>query len=120
MTLRRGEGWSHVDLFGGRGEVQVWSLMERVSGPFTAVLSCELAPGGSVGRHRQQECPEVVIGLEGSGRATVNGAPQPLEPGAVVYLPFGAILALENLSAAEPLRYLIIKAREVADAPDAP
>jgi quercetin dioxygenase-like cupin family protein len=100
-----------TDLFGGTGEVSVWDLLAgRVAAPFGAVLACELAPGGSVGRHRQQELPEVVIGLEGDGEATVDGEVAPLGPGDVVHLRLGAVLSIHNRSAERPLRYLIVKA----------
>jgi quercetin dioxygenase-like cupin family protein len=98
-------------LFGGRGEVRVWNLLAEQAEPFTAALWCELAPGGSVGPHVQQEFPELIIGLSGHGQASVNGEPRDLEPGQSVFLPLGAVLALENRSPAEPLRYLIVKAR---------
>jgi quercetin dioxygenase-like cupin family protein len=101
-----------ADLFGGSGEVAVWDLLGgRATPPFGAVLACELAPGGSVGKHRQQELPEVVIGLEGDGEASVNGVAQPLGPGDVAHLPLGAVLAITNRSATAPLRYLIVKAK---------
>lgn len=99
------------NLFGGSGEVRVWNLLGHAAEPFTAVLACELAPGGSVGRHVQQEFPEIVVGLEGDGEAFVNQTPHSLEPGNVVHLPLGSVLALRNRSTDAPLRYLIIKAR---------
>ena len=49
--------------------------------------------------------------LEGRGEATVNGTSQPLEPGMVVRLPLGSVLALRNLDDDQPLAYLIVKAR---------
>ena len=99
-------------LFGGRGAVRVWDLAgnPRVA-PFSAVLACELEPSSSVGKHVQQRDPEIVIVLEGSGTALVGGEARALRPGAVIELPFGVSLALENGSESEPLRYLIIKAR---------
>lgn len=99
------------NLFGGRGDVSVCSLLEGNGAPFTAVLWCELTPGGSVGRHVQQEFPEVVIGLEGDGAATVDGAPYPLGRGDVVHLPLGSVLSIENRSSELTLTYLIVKAR---------
>jgi quercetin dioxygenase-like cupin family protein len=81
------------------------------SGPFTAVLLCELSPGGSVGRHVQEEFPEIVIGLSGDGQTTIDGQARALGPGDTVYLPLGSVLSIENHSAGEPLTYLIVKAR---------
>jgi quercetin dioxygenase-like cupin family protein len=101
----------HTNLFGGVGEVRVVSLLQGASAPFTAVLSCELAPGGSVGAHVQQDDPEVVIGLSGAGEARVNGVVHPLAASHAVYLPLGAALEIVNTSDREPLRYLIVKAR---------
>lgn len=98
-------------LFGGRGAVFVWDLLGAPqAGPFTAVLYCELEPGGSVGRHAQQHYPELVIGLDGEGTAQVDGRSLPLRPGDVVHLPLGAVLAIENRSTELPLCYLIVKA----------
>ena len=101
------------DLFGGRGEVRVTDLLGGLAAPpFSAVLDCELAHGGTVGAHRQQEHPEIVVGQAGEGEAIVDGVVHPLGPGDVVYLPLGSVLALRNRSDAAPLRYLIVKARQ--------
>ena len=99
------------NLFGGNGKVSVCSLLDGDGSPFTAVLWCELTPGGSVGRHVQQEFPEIVVGIEGDGAATVDGAPRSLGPGDVVHLPMGSVLSIENRSGELPLTYLIVKAR---------
>ncbi|HHO52772.1 MAG TPA: cupin domain-containing protein [Deltaproteobacteria bacterium] len=113
MPIERGRPSLRADLFGGSGGVKVWDLLAGVSmEPFTAVLSCELAPAGVVGRHRQEAFPEIVLGLEGDGVANVDGTEQPLGPGDVVWLPLGSFLALRNRSDQSPLRYLIIKARD--------
>lgn len=101
------------DLFGGRGTVKVFNLDPSPMPPFTAALWCELEQGGEVGRHVQEEFPEIVIGLEGHGEASVDGAALPLRPGNVVQLPLGAVLSLRNLSAQAPLRYLILKAQDL-------
>lgn len=101
------------ELFSGRGGVRVWNLAPSRGplAPFTAVLACELEPGGSVGTHVQEHFPEIVVVIEGLGTAHVGGSPRALQPGALVELPLGDTLALENGSETEPLRYLIIKAR---------
>ena len=113
MQLRKGEPRRREDLFGGRGEVLVWNLLTGTSAPpFTAVLSCELAPGGRVGRHRQHEFPEIVIGLGGRGEAHVGELTHFLGPGFVVHLPLGEVMSIVNLSEDEPLRYLIVKAKD--------
>lgn len=112
MRWEKGRGDRREELFGGRGAVSVWNLLgARTAPPFTAVLSCELDPGGSVGRHVQQADPEIVIGLEGDGEATVDEQVWPLGPGDVVHLGHGQVLSITNLSEDAPLRYLIIKAR---------
>lgn len=99
-------------LFGGRGAVHVWDLLGGVGAePFTAVLYCELDPGGSVGRHVQEQYPEIVVGIDGQGEARVDDRPYRLAPGDVVHLPLGSVLAIENRSSDEPLSYLIVKAR---------
>ena len=100
------------NLFGGQGVVRVWDLAPgRALEPFTATLYCELDPGGSVGPHRQEHFPEIVVGLAGRGEARVGGHIQPLEPNQVVHLPRGETLALRNLAGDAPLHYLIIKTR---------
>ncbi len=111
MTMEKGEPSIVSDLFGGQGQVRVWNLLDGSREPFTAVLSCELAPSGSVGRHVQQEFPEIIIGLEGVGEASIDGRPTALRQGDVVYLPLGSVLELANRSDGSPLRYLIVKAR---------
>ena len=100
-----------ANLFGGRGLVRVWSLLGAPAAPFTAVLSCELEAGASVGRHQQEDFAEIVVGLGGTGVATVNDTTHALGPGDVVHLPLGAVLSIANRSADAPLWYLIIKAR---------
>lgn len=110
--ITKGPGDRREALFGGEGAVTVWNLLGRQRAlPFTAVLSCELEPKGSVGAHVQQADPEIVIGVEGEGEASVNGEIHPLRSGDVVFLPLGATLAIDNRADA-PLRYLIIKARQ--------
>jgi len=111
VTIETGTPFVRADLFGGRGEVRVLSLLHGPAEPFTAVLSCELAAGGTVGRHRQEEFPEIVIGLEGDGEATIDDVARSLGPGDVLYLPFGSVLSIANRSDEAPLRYLIVKAR---------
>ena len=112
MRLEKGPSDARTKLFGGEETVTVWNLLGRAAAPpFSAVLSCELDPGGSVGTHVQQQDPEIVIGLEGDGEALVDDEAQPLGPGDVVHLALGSTLAIRNRSEAEPLRYLIIKAR---------
>jgi uncharacterized cupin superfamily protein len=101
----------YTNLFGGTGQVRVWSMLHGAMEPFTAALACELAPGGSVGAHVQQEFPELVIGVAGEGEARVNGVGHALDAFHAVHLPHGATLQIVNRSAHEPLRYLIIKAR---------
>jgi quercetin dioxygenase-like cupin family protein len=112
MSVPEGRPDLRKDLFGGRGAVRVWDLLaQRRAAPFTAALWCELEPGGSVGRHVQEHYPEIVIGLEGSGEAAVDGQWQSLEPGDLVHLPLGSVLELRNRLDDQALRYLIIKAR---------
>jgi len=100
-----------TELFGGKGAVRVWSLVGRPALPFTAVLACELAPNGSVGAHVQEQYPEIVVAVSGSGAVQVNGVERAFNAGAVVELALGQTLAISNGSATEPLRYLIIKAQ---------
>jgi quercetin dioxygenase-like cupin family protein len=98
-------------LFGGSGTVEVWDLLgSQDAGPFRAALACELAPGGSVGTHVQEEYAEIVVGLDGAGTATVGGREIALHAGALCYLALGQTLSICNDSTEAPLRYLIIKA----------
>lgn len=111
MSFGDREPFLREALFGGKGTVRVWDLLGAgEAAPFTAVLGCSLVPGGSVGRHRQDAYPEIVIGLDGDGEAEVDGRVTRLGPGDVVHLPLGSVLALKNCSDREPLRYLIVKA----------
>lgn len=99
------------ELFGGDKAVHVWNWgRDGLVPPFAAVLACELDPGGSVGAHRQEHCPEIVIGLEGTGEVTVDGTSRPLGPGTVINLALGSVLTIANASTEAPLRYLIVKA----------
>lgn len=111
MQIGHGAPSRRQDLFGGEGEVLVWDLLKgEVAAPFTSVLSCQLAPGGRVGRHRQERFPELVIGLSAHGEARVDGEVSPFGPGAVVHVPLGATLELVNESTTTSMAYLIVKA----------
>ena len=105
------------ELFGGKGTVRVWSLTTRPAAPFTAVLACELEPSSSVGTHLQQQFPEIVVGVSGTGSVSVNGSPAALRAGSVIELALGHTLAIANSSHETPLRYLIIKAQSSGAAP---
>ena len=100
------------ELFGGTGTVRVWALTPAPALPFTAVLACELEAGASVGAHVQEQFPELVIGISGSGRVSVNGAAATFSAGSVVELGRGQVLSILNESSDAPLRYLIIKAQD--------
>ncbi len=107
-----GATFERRDLFGGKGRVAIADLLGATqAAPFQAVLQCELEAGGVVGAHVQQEHPEIIIGLFGEGEATVSGETHRLEAGDVVYLAHGQTLSLRNASDAQPLGYLIIKAK---------
>ena len=73
-----GEPFVREDLFGGRGKVRIWDMLggQKID-PFTVALACELEPAGSVGTHVQQEFPEIVVCVEGRGRATLAGRSAP-------------------------------------------
>jgi quercetin dioxygenase-like cupin family protein len=109
MWIGRGEPDRRRELFGGTGEVRVWSLMDGELPPFDCVLGCELDAGGTVGAHTQDRCTEIIVITEGKGHARVGMESIALAPGTVVRLPLGETLALRNGSDAEILRYLIIK-----------
>ena len=112
MSLDKCNSFSQTDLFGGQGEVKVWNLISgRKMPPFSAALWCELEPFGTVGRHRQQRDPEVILCISGKGKATIGKHQHPMEKGSFLYIPFGASLALENLGE-EVLIYAIIKVRQ--------
>ena len=99
------------NLFGGVGRVEVFDLLgRRQAGAFTAALACSLAPAGSVGRHVQESYDELIIGLEGTGTVTIDDQHEPIGPGSVAYLGLGQVLAIQNDSSEEALRYLIVKA----------
>lgn len=96
-------------LFGGEGTVRVWDLGGRV-GALSAVLFCELEPGGRVGKHLQSHDDEVVIVLEGEAMIYVQGQPHACAKGSAVPLALGQTLEIDNASPTEPVRYLIVKA----------
>jgi quercetin dioxygenase-like cupin family protein len=110
IITRAGPPVVHAGLFGGVGEVRVWNLLRGAAEPFTAALSCELSAGGSIGRHVQDEFPEIVIGIQGEGVAVVNGVAHRLGALSAVHLPLAATLEIVNHSHVESLRYVIVKA----------
>jgi len=105
--------WLKTDLFGGAGEVSVQDLLGAAAmPPFLAILACELAPLGAVGAHHQTGADEIVICIGGAGSISVDGAKRHFVPGVVAYLALGQLLAIENSSDSEKLRYFIIKATQ--------
>ena len=109
MWRGRGDPDRRVALFGGRGEVRVWSLLDGPLPPFDCVLGCELDADDAVGAHVQDRCTEIVIVTEDHGQARVGDAAVALAPDTVVRLPLGKKLALTNGSKVDVLRYLIVK-----------
>ncbi len=106
------EPFRQVDLFGGSGEVRIWDLFGSTHlPPFESVLACELDPGGTIGAHRQPTADELLIVIEGSAVAGVDGEQRHAEAGSLVALPLGSLMTLENRDPDRPLRYLIVKAR---------
>ena len=104
------EPFLRSELFGGRGAVRLWSLIHpEHADPFKAALWCELEPGGSVGAHRQEHYPELILCLSGEGSARIGSQWVSFLPGVCLHLPLGELLALRAGDAA-PLVYLIIKA----------
>lgn len=97
-------------LFGGEGTVRVWDLGGRV-GALSAVLWCELEPGGRVGKHVQSHDDEVVVVLEGEAVIYVQGKAHACARGTAVPLALGQTLEIDNASPSEPVRYLIVKAK---------
>lgn len=110
QTLDPKRASAREKLFGGTGTVRVWDLGARTP-PFTAVLYCELDPGGRVGKHRQDADEEIVIVVEGEAVLYVDGKANACGRGGAVALPKGAVLEIDNASADAPVRYLIVKAR---------
>jgi quercetin dioxygenase-like cupin family protein len=98
------------ELFGGVGAVRVWDL-GATTPPFTAVLFCELDPGGRVGEHVQKEDTEVVVVVSGEAVLYVDGRARGCVPGDAVALPLGSKLSIDNASPTAPVRYVIVKAR---------
>lgn len=99
-------------LFGGEGHVAVRDLTgARDLAPFTVVLSCVLAAGATVGRHRQTDAHEIVICLAGHGVFLVDDDVIEARPGAVAHVRRGSVLAIENASPEHTLDYLIVKAQ---------
>ncbi len=98
-------------LFGGEGIVRVWVVPTRAAPPFSVVLACELEASGRVGVHVQAQDAEMIVGVTGEGVVIVDEVPTLLGPGAVVALPLGGRMAIDNASPVEPFRYLILKAR---------
>jgi quercetin dioxygenase-like cupin family protein len=97
-------------LFGGTGCVRVWEL-GAAEPPFTAVLLCELDPGGRVGEHRQETDHEIVVFVSGEAVAYVDGRAHAAIAGSAVPLPLGSTLSIDNASPDHPVRYVIVKAR---------
>tara|TARA_B110000037_G_scaffold212172_1_gene264600 strand:+ start:147 stop:467 length:321 start_codon:yes stop_codon:yes gene_type:complete len=97
------------NLFGGNGIVEIESRLKEGSFPFSAILLCKLEACGSIGKHRQQRDSELVIGISGQGMITINSKTEELIVKTSVFVPFGAVLSIENKSETEPLEYWIIK-----------
>ena len=57
--------------------------------PFSAALWCELAAHGSVGPHRQQRDPEIIVCISGVGQARIDDKVHAFHVGVLLYLPLG-------------------------------
>ena len=77
-------------------EIELCSLAEEV-----------LPAGASVGRHHHLETEEVYYLLAGRGRMTVGRETREVGAGDAVYIPRGAMHALEN-TGDEPIRLLLV------------
>jgi quercetin dioxygenase-like cupin family protein len=114
-SMRKGIGSPsrHERVFGGQGELLVWPLLsgENILSPFASVTALELAPGASVGPVKV-DLPEIVVVTDGVGSLCRDENKHSLAIGSVVEVPQGATLSIDNSASPEPLRYLIVKARE--------
>ena len=77
-------------------EIELCSLAEEV-----------LPAGAVVGRHHHLETEEVYYLLAGRGRMTVGAETREVAAGDAIYIPRGAMHALEN-TGAEPIRLLLV------------
>lgn len=111
MALLPTQSQSRAALFGGDGTVTTWSRLPASASPFSAAIWCELSPGGSVGAHRQQRDPELVLCIEGEGEIDVGRTPHSFTRGDVIFVPAGEVLRIQNLNPESPLVYTIIKAQ---------
>jgi len=111
MTPKKPPNFTQRDLFGGSGAVDIWNMRTSNCPPFSASLWCSLEPNGVVGRHRQQDDPEIVICIAGEGVAMIGKTAHVMVSGVMLYLAFGQVLSIENKSDVESLDYLIIKAK---------
>lgn len=105
---------SRSDLFSGVGTVIMANVLPESHCPrsLMAALWCELEAGGHVGRHLQSDCDEVILFVEGAGRAAVAGEIQPVRRGTLLGLPVGETLEIWADSF-RPLQYVIVKMKPV-------
>src|SRR6266566_3706985 len=78
------------------GTLSVWPQIGRAYGASAISLrTIEFAPGLSLG-FRNQECDEIIYGLQGTATILIDARPYLVQPETGVYLRPGAILTVDN------------------------
>ena len=113
MKLNKDPSVILKDVFGGKGQLKVWTLIEKSKlRPFVTVFSCELEAGAYSGEIEQKDYPEILVVLEGEGEFVVNQQIFSATSGACLEVDVGDKISVKNMSGSKPLRYLIVKAQK--------
>jgi mannose-6-phosphate isomerase-like protein (cupin superfamily) len=108
---REWQGWNEEDV-PERGTVQWRTLISAGLTPSAGLtLGVARVPrGGGLSAHRHEQA-EVYLVLEGTGRVTIDGVPSEVRPGTSVFIPGGAVHAIEA-TGAEDLRLAYVLAAD--------
>ena len=72
------------------------------------IMRCRLVPGATVGLHTHEENSEIVLILEGSGKAVLDGTEERLNAGMCHYCPKGHSHTIVNDTDADLIFYAVV------------
>ena len=77
------------------------------TGPHSQVVVMSIPPGGEIGEEVHDRVDQVLVCVEGEGRAVLEGKQRPVHPGHLVHVPAGTRHNLENAGAGDLKLYTV-------------
>lgn len=77
------------------------------TGPHTQVVVMSIPPGGEIGEEVHEHVDQILVCVQGEGRAVLDGKQSPVKPGHLVHVPAGTRHNLVNAGDADLRLYTI-------------